>query len=90
MRDEHLIGGELVVEWQGRAILDTVGDGIFAQVALVVLAAESLEGALAIDGLIHRSAGETEVGGVWQTSHQEVAEIASGSAMGFVDEDVDV
>ena len=80
----------MVVEWQGRAILDTLRDGILAQVALVVLAAEGLEGALAIDGLIHRGAGETEEGGVGQTSHQEVAEIASGRAVGFVDEDVEV
>ncbi len=60
------------------------------QVALVVLAAEGLEGALAVGGLVHRGAGETEEGGVRQAGHEEVAEIAAGGAMGFVDEDVDV
>ena len=36
------------------------------QVALVVLAAEGLEGALAVGGLVHRGAGKAEVAGVGQ------------------------
>ena len=90
MRYEHFVGGKLVVERQGRAVLNTVGDGILVQIAPVVLAAEGLEGALAIGRLIHRGAGETEVGGVRQPGHEEIAKVAAGGAVGFVDEDVDV
>ena len=43
MRHAHFVGGELVVQRQGRAVFYTVGDGIFVQVALVILASESLE-----------------------------------------------
>ena len=90
VRDEHFIWRELVIERQGGAVLDAVGNGILVQVALVVFAAEGLEGALAVDGLVHRGAGEAEVGRVRQAGHQEVAEVAAGGAVGFVDEDVDI
>lgn len=50
-------------------VLDAVGDGILVQVALVVLAAEGLEGAFAVGGLVHRGAGEAEEGGVRQAGH---------------------
>jgi hypothetical protein len=90
VRDQHFVGGELVVERQRRAVLDAVGDGILVQVTLVILAAEGLEGALAIHGLVHRGAGEAEEGRVRQAGHEEVAEVAAGGAVGFVDQDVDV
>lgn len=67
MGDEHFVGRELVVERQGRAVLDAVGDGIFVQVALVVLAAEDLEGALAVDGLVDRGAGKADICGDFRT-----------------------
>ena len=90
VRDEHLVGGELVVERERGAVLNAVGNGILVQIALVIFAAEGLEGALAIGGLVHWGAGETDIGGVRQTGHEEVAEIAAGGAVGFVDEDVDI
>ena len=58
VRDEHFIRRELVVERQRGAVLDAVGDGILVQVTLIVLAAEGLEGALAVNGLVHRGTGE--------------------------------
>ena len=90
VRHQHFVGGELVVERQRGAVLDAVGDGILVQVALVILAAEGLEGALAVHGLVHRRAGETDEGRVRQAGHQEVAEVAAGGAVGFVDQHVDV
>jgi hypothetical protein len=90
VRDQHLVGGELVVERQRRAVLDAVGNGILVQIPLVVLAAEGLEGAPAVDGLVHRGAGEADEGRVRQAGHQKVAEIAAGGAVGLVDEHVDV
>ncbi len=90
VRHEHFVRRELVVERQGGAVLDAVGDGILVQVALVILAAEGLEGALAVGGLVHRRAGEADEGRVRQAGHEEVAEVAAGGAVGFVDQDVDV
>ncbi len=90
MRHEHFIGRELVVQRQRGAVLDAVCDGILVQVALVILAAEGLEGALAVDGLVHRRAGEADEGRVRQTGHEEVAEVPASGAVGLVDEDVDV
>ena len=60
------------------------------QVALVVFASEGLEGALAVGGFVHRGPGETEEGRIRQAGHEEVAEVAAGGTVGFVDEDVDV
>ena len=60
------------------------------QVAFVILTAEGLEGALAIDGLVHWRAGKADKGGVGQARHKEVAEITAGGAVRFVDENVDV
>ena len=37
VRHQHLVRREVVVERQGRAVLDALGDGIFVQIALVVL-----------------------------------------------------
>jgi hypothetical protein len=90
VRHEHFVRAQLVVKRQRGAVLDAVGDGILVQVALVVLAAEGLEGALAVDGLVHGRAGEAEEGRVRQAGHEEVAEVAAGGAVGLVDEDVDV
>ena len=80
----------MVVERQRGAVLDALGDGILVQVALVVLAAEGLEGALAVGGLVDRRAGEADEGGVGQPGHQEVAQIAAGGAVGLVDQHEDV
>ena len=60
------------------------------EVTFVVLAAEGLEGALAVNGLVHRRAGEADERGVRQAGHEEVAEVAARGAVRFVDEDVDV
>ena len=60
------------------------------QVAFVILTAEGLEGALAIRRLVHRGTGKADKGSIGQASHKEVAEIAAGSAVRFVDENVDV
>jgi hypothetical protein len=87
---QHLIWRKLVVKRQRGAVLDAVGNGILVQVALIVFAAEGLEGSLAVDGLVHRGAGKANVGGVRQAGHEEVAEVAAGGAVGLVDEDVDV
>ena len=51
------------------------------QVALVVLAAEGLEGAAPVCGLVDGRAGEAEVAGVGQAGHQEVAQVAAGGAV---------
>ena len=85
VRHEHFIRRELVIERQRGAVLDAVGDGILVQVALVVLASEGLEGALAIDGLVHGRAGEADEARVRQRRHEEVAEIAASGAVRFVD-----
>jgi hypothetical protein len=90
VRDEHFIGGELVVKRKRRAVLDAVGDRILMQVTLIVLAAKGLEGAFAVNGLVHRGASEAKVGRVWQTGHEEITKLAASGAMGLVDEDVDV
>ncbi len=60
VRHQHLVGREVVVERQRGAVFDALGDGIFVQVALVVLAAEGLERPLAVGGLVDRRAGEAD------------------------------
>ena len=90
MGHEHLVGGELVVERQGGAVFDAVGDGVLVQVTLVVFAAEGFEGAFAVDGFVDGGAGEAQEGGIRQAGHQEGAEVAAGGAMGFVDQYIDV
>ncbi len=87
---EHLVGREVVVERQRRAVLDALGDRVLVEVALVVVAAERLERPLAVGGLVDRRAGEADVGGVRQAGHQVVAEVAAGRAVGLVDQHVDV
>ena len=65
VRHEHLVGREVVVERQRGAVLDALGDRVFVQVALVVLAAEGLERPLAVGGLVHRRAGEADEDWRW-------------------------
>ena len=55
------------------------------QIPLVVFAAEGFERPFAIDGLIDGCTGKSNIGGVWQPGHQEVAQIPAGSAVGLVD-----
>jgi hypothetical protein len=88
--NEQGVGGELVVEGQGGAVGDAFGDGVFVQVALGVVAAEGFEGALAVNGEIHGGATESDEGGAGQASHQVGAEIATGGAVRFIDQHVDV
>ncbi len=90
MRHEHLVGREVVVERQRRAVLDALADRILVEVALVVLAAEGLERPLAVGGLVHRRAGEADERRVRQAGHQVVAEVAAGRAVGLVDQHEDV
>ena len=90
VRHQHFVRREVVVERQRGAVLDALGDGILVQVALVVLAAEGLERALAVGGLVHRRAGEADERRVRQAGHQEVAQVAAGGAVRLVDQDVDV
>ena len=90
VRNEHFIRRKLVVERQRGAVLDAVGDGVFVQVAGIVLAAEGLEGALAVNRFVHRRAGEAEECRIRQAGHEEVAEIARCRAVRLVDEDIDV
>ena len=90
MRHEHFVRRQLVIQRQRGAVFNAVGDGILVQITLIIFATESLEGALAVGGLVNRGAGETEVGGIWQAGHQEVAEVAAGGAVGFVNEYVDI
>ena len=90
MRYEQLIGGQLVVERQGSPILDAVGDGVFVEVALIILTPEGLERPPPIDRLVDRGSGEADEGGMGQTRHQEVPEIASRRPMGLIDEDINV
>ena len=79
--DEHALGGKLVVERQGGAIRDAVGNGILVQVAFI-LTAKGLEGAFAIEGFVHRGAGKADKGGVGQACHKEVAEVAASGTVG--------
>ncbi len=90
VRNKHVVRSKLIVQWQGGAVLDAVGDGILVQIPFIVLAAEGLEGSLAVDGLVDRSTGESDNGGVGQTGHEEVAQIAAGCAVRLVDQNIDV
>ena len=90
VRHEHLVRREVVVERQRRAVLDALRDRVLVQVALIVLAAEGLERAFAVRGLVHRRAGEADEGRVRQAGHQVVAEVAAGRAVGLVDQHEDV
>ena len=75
----------------GGPVVDRLGDGVLVQVAAAaVIAAEDLEGALAVGGLVDGRAGEAEIGGVGQRRHQVVAQVAAGGAVGLVDQDEDV
>ena len=60
------------------------------QIALVVLAAEGLERALAVCRLVHRRSGEADERGIRQTGHEEVAQVAACRAVSLVDQDEDV
>ena len=90
VRHEHLVRGQVVVERQRRAVLDALGDRVLVQVALVVLAAEGLERALAVGRLVDRRAGEADEDGVRQPGHQVVAQVAAGRAVRLVDQHEDV
>ena len=88
--DEQLIGGQLVVERKGSPILDAVGDGVFVEVALIILTPEGLEGPSPIDRLVHRGSGEADEGGIGETRHEEVPEIPRRRPMSLVDQDIDI
>ena len=87
---QQRVGGELVIEGQGGAVGDAFGDRVFVQVALGVVLAEGLEGALAVDGEIHGGAAEADKGGIGKAGHQVDAEIAAGGAVCLIDQHVDI
>lgn len=89
MRYQHLIGCKVVVQRQGCAVSDAVGDGILVQVTPVILAAKGLEGATSVGRLVHRGAGETDIAGIRQTGHQEIAQIATGGAVRLIDQHIE-
>ena len=78
------------MERNGGAVLDRFPDRVLVQVALLVIAAEDLERPLAVRGPVYRRAGEADVGGVRQRTHQVVAEVAARGAMGLIDQHEDV
>ena len=90
MRYQHLVRCKSVVERQRRAVANAFGNGILVQVAFVILAAEGLEGTLAVDGLVHRGAGKADITGVRQPGHEEVTEVTTRCAVRLVDQDIDV
>ncbi len=71
VRHQHLVWRELIVERQRGPVGDAVRNGILVQIALVVLAAEGLEGPLAEGCLVHRRAGETDERRDQKSGHQE-------------------
>ena len=85
-----VVGRQGVVERHGGAVLDRLGDRVLVEVALRVVAAEDLEGALAVGDPVDGRAGEADVGGVGQGAHQVVAEVAARGAVGLVHQHEDV
>jgi len=85
-----MVGCRRVVQGNRGAIVDRLADRVLIEVALLVIGAEDLESALAVRRLVDRRAREAEIGGVRQGAHEVVAEIATGGAVRFVDEDEDV
>ena len=77
-------GRERVVERHGGAVGDGFGDAVLVQIALRVVGAEDLEGALAAGEAVDGGAGETDVRGVGQGRHQVVAQVAAGGAVRLV------
>src|SRR3989338_6008046 len=90
MRNEQRVWSQIVEKRQCGAVFNTLDDGVFVQVALVILAAESLKGSPPVGGLVDRRAGKTNVGCLRESSHEVVAKIAPRRPMGLVHQDVDV
>ena len=78
-----------VPDRQGGLVLDRVGDRVLVQIAVRVVGAEDLEGALAVGGAGDRRAGKADDGGGGEGGHQVAAEVAGDRAVRLVDEHVD-
>ena len=82
----QVIGGKGVVKRNGGAVFHRLPNGILVQVALRIIAAEDLESPLAVGGAVDGRAGEAEIGGVGDGSHQVIAQVAARGAMGLIDQ----
>ena len=85
-RQRHLPRHELMSQLHRRAVGDRLRDGVFVEVAALILGAEDLERALAVGGLVDRRAGEADELRVRQRAEQVVAEITARRAMRLVDQ----
>ena len=86
MRHQHLVRRQVVVQRQCRPVLNALGHRILVEITLVVFAAECLEGPSAVSRFVDGCTSESEVGGVRQSGHQIVAEVAAGRPMRLVDQ----
>ena len=90
LRHPDVVRRERVVEREGRAVLDRLGDRVLVEVAPLVVPAEDLESALAIGDPVDGRPGEADERRVGQRADQVVPEVAAGRPVRLVHEDEDI